>query len=177
MKKNNNKKRVRNKNNKEAENKTEIKSFLIILFIVIGFILIFFLIILGLSALGVFEEGYTKPTTENSEISYDEILIGNVFNKPENSYYVLFDTFLDETNNVYINYLITSKEYDNKIYKVDMSNPNNKKYLSNESNKKATKVSDLKINGITLIKITNKKITQYLTGSNEIEKHLENLSK
>lgn len=171
-------KRKRERNNKnKVEEKNDLKTFLITLGVVVGFVLVFYLISLGLSTLGVFEAGYVAPTKGVSEISYDEILIGNVFNKPEKSYYVVFDTYSDETNNVYVNYLVTSKEYDEKIYIVDMANPNNSPYKSNEPNKNATKASELKINDITLIKVSNGKILEYHVGDAEVEKRLKNLSK
>ena len=54
-----------------------------------------------------------------------------------------------------------------------MSDLNNNKYASEESNPKVQKVEDLKINGITLIKIQKGKNVKYITGSEEIEKYLK----
>ena len=50
-----------------------------------------------------------------------------------------------------------------------MSIKENAKYKGETANKKATKVSELSINDITLIKISNGKITTYLVGNEEIE--------
>lgn len=178
MQKNYKKKRER-KNKQEIINKKEnnIKTLIITSSGVIAFILLFYLANLGLTKLGAFEEGYTKPVAEEKEISYEEILAGNVFNRPYNTYYCLFDTYGDLTNNVYIEYLLSSKEYKNKIYKVDLSSPMNKTIVSEEINKKATKPSELKINNITLIKIEKGKISTYLVGDTKITTYLENLSK
>jgi len=173
-------KKKRERKNKTAEiteEKIQIKTTIITIVSVLLFIGIFYGLNLGLTALGVYEEGYIPPIKAATEISYDEILVGNVFNKPQQTYYVLFDTFGDQTNNVYIEYLISSKEYENKIYKVDMSNPMNKTAISTESNKKATKASELKINGTTLIKIVSGKILGYTTGEDEIISYLEKLAK
>ena len=52
-----------------------------------------------------------------------------------------------------------------------MSLKENSKYAGEEANKKATKVSELSINDINLIKITNGRISEYYVGSEEIEGH------
>lgn len=173
----------RYKNKRERKNKIEttnengLKTIIITASSVVLFIGLFYGLNLILTKMGAFEEGYTKPIKTAAEINYDEILYGNVFNKPEKTYYVIFDTYGDLTNNVYIEYLISSKEYSNKIYKVDLSNPMNKNINSDKSNKKASKPSELEINDTTLIKISSGKITNYIIGDEKIESYLEKLSK
>ena len=54
-----------------------------------------------------------------------------------------------------------------------MSKPENAKYLSKEENKDAKEVNDLKINGITLIKVSNGKIATYVSGIDKIEEYLK----
>jgi hypothetical protein len=54
-----------------------------------------------------------------------------------------------------------------------MNDLNNSKYKNEESNPKAQKVEDLKINDITLIKITKGKNVKYITGSENIEEFLK----
>ena len=54
-----------------------------------------------------------------------------------------------------------------------MSIPENAKYAGEKSNKKATKPSELQINGITLIKIKNGRIVDYIEGSDKIEEYLK----
>ena len=58
------------------------------------------------------------------------------------------------------------------VYKVDMSKEENSKYKSESANKNAKNVSELKINDITLIKITNGKISSYIIGRESIEEYL-----
>ena len=53
-----------------------------------------------------------------------------------------------------------------------MGQNENKKFISEEENKKATEPSELKINGITLIKIVKGKIDKYISGSEAIEEYL-----
>lgn len=140
---------------------------------VVGVFLFFglmYLCVLGLNKIGAFEEGYKKPDTK-TEFSYEKIMIGNVFNRSEKSYYVLFDNYKNYMVNNYIDSLI--KDSDEVVYKVDMSLSENASHISDESNKGASNSEELKINDITLIKISNGKIVKYLTGSDEIESYLE----
>jgi hypothetical protein len=53
-----------------------------------------------------------------------------------------------------------------------MGQNENKKFLSDEENKNAKTASELKIKGITLIKINKGKIEKYISGSEDIEKFL-----
>ena len=98
-------------------------------------------------------------------------MIGNVFNRDEKNYLVLFDNYKNYKVNSYINSLI--KNSDETVYKVDMSLSENASHISDESNKNATSSEELRINDVTLIKISKGKIVKYLTGSEEIESYLE----
>ena len=152
---------------KEKENyiKNTIKS-------VCGVIIFFgcaYLIVLGMEKLGVFEAGYTAPNKEDAQVSYEYISPGMVFNRPEKTYYVMFDDYTNNfTYDVFIDGLLAN-EKDYRVYKVDMSKDGNGKYYSEESNPNPTNPNELKINGKTLIKITNGKVAQYLEGSEAIE--------
>ncbi len=140
---------------------------------VIGVFLFFglmYLCVLGLSKIGAFEEGYTKPETK-TEFDYEKIMIGNVFNRKEKTYYVLFDNYKNYKTDSYINSLID--DMDEVVYKVDMSLSENSSHISDESNKNASSSDEIKINDITLIKISNGKIVKYLTGIEEIESYLD----
>ncbi len=94
-------------------------------------------------------------------------MIGETFNRPDKEYLVLFDTFGDKTNDVYVKYL-TEKYTALNIYYVDMSSAPNSKYASETSNPNAKNVSELKINGITLVKIKGGRITKYITGNDPV---------
>ncbi len=163
-------KRQRNKYNPELSNEDSVKSFGITLGCVLVFMGLLYLGALGLEKIGVFEEGYTAPIKDEVAFDYEYIPIGTVFNRNEKNYYVLFDNFDSFKTDNYVNYLL-SKE-DLNTYKVDMSKKENSKYISDEANKKATNPNELKINDITLIRISNKKITSYITGSESIEEYL-----
>ena len=158
-------KRERNKNKQEETVQSQVKSFLITLGIVVAFIGVLYLGVLGLKALGVFEAGYTKPI-KNTEISYEYILIGTVFNRNENDYYVIFDDF-EKDLHANISNIVGNKKL--PVYKVDMSKSENALFKSDTSNPNAKDASELKINDVTVIRIKNKKIAEYITGAENIE--------
>ncbi len=150
---------------KEAYIKNTIKS-------VCGVIIFFgcaYLIVLGMEKLGIFEACDTAPDKEYAQVSYEFISTGMVFNRPEKTYYVVFDDYTDSfVQNVYIDTLLQNpKEY--RLYKVDLSKDGNGKVRSEESNPNPSDPTELKINGLTLIKITNGKVAQYLEGEEAIE--------
>ena len=163
-------KRERNKVDYTMTETDGFKKFFIILGSVLVFIGVLYLGVLGLEKLGVFEEGYTKPSTGATEISDEYIMIGTVFNRPEKEYLVLFDDY-SKNLNPYINTL--AENNDLRAYKVDMSKPENSKYNSEEENNNPKKDSDLKINDLTLIKISNGKVSKYIVGADKIEEYLK----
>lgn len=168
-------KSVKREKNKTVERtaKDEAKSFAGTLIGVLVFLGVCYLGVLGMQALGVFDKGYIAPDKGETEISHEFISIGTVFNRDLDTYYVLFDNYeSDYTKDAYINYLV-DYELKDKVYKVDMNDLNNSKYKSDEANTKAQKVEDLKINDITLIKISKGKNVKYITGSEKIEEFLK----
>ena len=48
----------------------------------------------------------------------------------------------------------------------------NKKYASDESNKEAKEASDLRIDGVTLIRVKDGKLDKYLDGKDDVVKYL-----
>ena len=162
--------RKRNKNKIETDSKDEMKKNILNAFFIVLFIVLVYLGLLGLESTGLFDPGYTKPEN-NVQISDTNILIGEVFNRNETEYLVLFDK-LDKNGNAYIRSLL-SNEKDTKVYYVDMNDGFNKKYISEESNANATNSNELKINDITLIKIQNGSIKNYIVGEENIEEYLK----
>ena len=162
-------KRERNKYNPSEEEglKSNIK-------VVVGAIIFFglmYLLALGLGKLGLFEAGYTAPQGDTTT-DYEYIPIGTVFNRSESEYFVLFDDYSTKISyDVYIETLANNSK--TKVYKVDMGKKANAKYKGEKANPKATRAEDLSINGITLIKITNGKIRDYVQGSDKIEEYLK----
>lgn len=139
---------------------------------VLVFLLVCYLLVLGMEKLGLFEQGYTAPVKGETEIDYEYIPVGTVFNRTEKEYFVLFDNYDGKNQDVYVNYILDSDDK-KVVYKVDMSLKENEKYKSEQSNPKAKNPTELKINDITLIKIKNGKIEKYVTGSEKIEEYLK----
>lgn len=164
------KRQKRERKNNNQGNNNELKSSIYTVVGVLLFIGVIYLGVIGLEKLGVFEPGYTKTVKEPSEIDYEYIPIGTVFNRKENTYYVLFDNYETNKSDAYINTLVNNLK--DRVYKVDMSKNENAKFISDKENAKATKVNDLKINGITLIKINKGKVVKYISGSENIEEYL-----
>ena len=160
-------KRERNKNKNVVSDEIKIKSFLINLASVLLFIGLVYLGTLGLKALGVFDPGYTKPTKEATKIDYEYILAGTVFDRTEKEYYVIFDDY-DKNEYKYTNSLVKDGAKI-PVYKVDLSKAENSSCISEESNPNAKNASELKINDITLIRITKGKISKYIVGNEKIE--------
>lgn len=111
----------------------------------------------------------------NAEIQYVEILAGETFDQKSNDYFVLFyDKVSDNTNN-YSN-IVTN--YNNRTDKKDMFIVNlseglNKKFISSsDDNDDVTDISNLKVNGPTLIHIVDGKVEHYITEN--IEEFLNN---
>lgn len=164
------KKRERNKI--EVTKQDEAKSILKTIAMVLVFLGVMYLMMMGLEKIGVFEKGYSAPTHDTS-LDYEYINIGTVFNRSDKTYYVLFDDYSTNISyNTYVDKVISTKLSD-PVYKVDMGKEMNSKFKSEESNKDATNSNELKINGITLIKINNGRIDMYLTGNEEIEEYIE----
>lgn len=166
-------KRDKNKNNFEREEYSEFNSVLKTTLVVLISVGILYLGVLGMNKLGVFEKGYTKPVKEETAIDYEFIDIGTIFNRDEKTYYVLFDNYESIlTSDTYINNLI-GKQNDHKVYKVNMSLQANAKYINENENTKVQDVKDLRINGITLMKVSNGKNVKYISGSDKIEEYLK----
>ena len=164
-------KRERNKFNPTMNTNDSIRNFGMTLLYVALFLGVFGLLVFGMNKMGVFQRRYEAPAKEEAKIDYENIPIGTVFNRAEKEYYVLFDNYRSNvTSDQYINQLL--KDSSIRVYKVDMNKKANAKFIGEQANKKASKASDLSINDITLIKISNGRISSYFVGSEEIEKHL-----
>lgn len=165
-------KRERNKNKTEETSIDQVKSFGKTLLGVAIFLGLMYLCTIGMQKVGVFEAGYTAPTKEETKFDYENIPASTVFTRSEKTYYVLFDNYKDNySSDSYINTLVSKSK--TRVYKVNMSLKENESIKGKEANKKATKASELSINDITLIKITNGRIADYIVGSKKIEEYLK----
>ena len=117
-----------------------------------------------------------KKTTETTNISYDEILLGRSFSMEDGEYLVLY---YDKDNSDLSSEMSSAlSTYNNKdshlnVYTVDMSDALNSSFTSDEANHDAKDVSEMKISGPTLIKFNNNKIDDYIEGKEEITEYLK----
>ncbi len=176
-----NRKQRRIKNVKKSNKKvevpqvdSEVKSFIKIVLGVALIVVIVFGATILMNNLGVFDEGYTKPDRGETAISYETATIGTMFNRPEEEYYLIFDEYTENPNQYLtsILYRYSSEEDKLPIYQIDMNDGFNTKYIGEQGNPSAQKVEDVKINGITLIKISDGKNVKYIEGIENIENEL-----
>ncbi len=158
-----------------TEEQKEIKKFIYVLLGVI-------LIVIGIY---FFTKAFvTKDLFKDTDIPYqtgsvnDSVLIvGTLLNRPEKEYYVIAYSSTD-TNMAYYNSMMSKymeEEDAQKIYFLDLDNALNKEYVAEEesnASKTFTKIEDLKLGNLTLLKIKNGKVNKMLLGEEEIKKEL-----
>ena len=114
-----------------------------------------------------FEE--KEEEIENNLVS-NTILASETFKQQEEEYYVYFYDYNDEDSD--ISSIVSSKLSASKVYKVDTSSALNNNYVSEESNKSAKNLSELKVKSPTVIKVTSETISAYYE-DDEIKNNLK----
>ena len=174
-----NKKIVDNK--KKIENVSDgldediVKKIYLVLAIVVFFCLFYILTIYITNKNS--DDNSTNNDSETSEvsISYENIIAGRSFSMGEEEYLVLYYDKTDEELSSTVLDIIDSysqKEDKLKMYIVDMHDALNSSYSSDESNTHPTNATEIKINGPTLIKFSNKEVSLYLEGTDNISDYL-----
>lgn len=155
--------------NKINSDTNEIKNLLIITFIILA-------ISVGLYFLT--DKTLNKKKEEEktpAEISYSEILVGTMFSRPYNEYYVLAykqdDENADSLDDLFTKY--DEKDEALKIYYIDLGNPFNASALSDTANKKPEKPEEVKIKDQALFLIKDGKVTKFYEKISDIEKALK----
>ena len=140
--------------NYESNDTKEIKSLIIITVVVV-------VIAVGLFFLTNYLNN--KKTSNNTKIDYNTCIVGNMFNRPYNEYYVFLYSSTDKNASTYKGLITSYKDKDDalKIYYVDMNDKFNAAYLSESSNKKPTDVNEVKIKESALILIKDGKVEKY----------------
>ena len=155
--------------NYQNEDTKEIKTLIIIVLIIIA-------VALGLYF--ITEKALDKKNAPaelpEAVISYTETIIGEMFNKPENEYYVLAYSSEDDNAAQYETLLsnYNKKEKALTTYHIDLSKKFNSTALSDKSNPKPTKATDVAIKDVALILIKDGKVTKYYETIETIEKAL-----
>lgn len=171
------KKSIESKKNNDKVNLEE--NWLNKLFVSVGvicFLGLFYLLTLHITNKNSPTNNVSDDTSSDVSISYDEIILGRSLSIDDSEYLVIcYDKSNDEISSIYSSLVSTykSKEDHLNIYTVDMSSSFNKSYVtSDESNKSPSDVSDMLINGPTLMKVSEKKVVDYIEGENDITDYL-----
>lgn len=154
---------------KDEEYIQSTKSILITLGIVLVVFLLFYFLTVAINNKNR-KLNTKEKEKEEIQIQYYEILGDNVFTKSPKEYYVLLYDF-EDPEAVYLDYLFNLYAgYEGQyIYKVNLGNKMNEKFVtSDKSNSKASKASELKVKGTTLIKIKNGKNVEYTEGNAQV---------
>ena len=118
-----------------------------------------------------------KPTKKNdSTISYSEIMVGRSFDMPEEEYYVLYYDRSDEELLSSFSTLVSDYRGNPEslaIYTADMSDAINKGYSGDKSNWGPKNISELVIDGPTLIHFKKGKVKEYFEGKKDILSQLQ----
>lgn len=127
---------------------------------------------------------YRNKTPEvETEIQQVEILMGETFEKKDSDYIIVYYDFNDKMHSGLYSMLVenyNAYKKDVPMYKVNLSTNFSKKYLVQEgeiSNTNPTALSNLKINGATLIRIKDKKVINYIEGKDNIKNYIDELMK
>lgn len=140
---------------------------------VLLFLLAFYFLTIHITNKNKSEENKEEKT--ETTVSSSKIILGRSLSMNKKEYLVLFyDTSDEETNNTYSELYSNYKaKNEMSIYYVDMSSAFNKKYVTDgESNKNPTTESELSINGPTLIRVSDKKVVDYVEGQDSISEYL-----
>ena len=117
-----------------------------------------------------------EETQEEVYVDNNTIMLGQLLDQSNDDYYVLIydvndkNTIIPTWKSVY-----ESKENPLTVYVVDSKKKFNAKYIVEKgSNSNATKLDELKVVSPTLIRITNKKISEYVEGEDNIVSKFKN---
>ena len=161
--------RIRQKD-KVSEDVLKVRSLIILLVIVV-------LVSVGLYFLTdtmIKKEANKNNEEVSTEINYDIATIGTMFNRIESEYYVLL--YSNEEDGSDLNSVLDSyRSSDNyvKTYYVDLDNKFNSSVLGSELEKTPKSSEEVKVNGATLYKMVEGKVTECISGIEEITKKLE----
>lgn len=161
------KKNVDNQQNKESIlQRGEIKNLIILVLIIVAIFFIFY----GITAIIDPGNKPKDPEIVEETIQYNEIMVGQILNRSDESYYVLVVNKENEYNGLYESYLdmYVSKNKDGNYYTVDLNNAFNQKYRGDSTLVKGNDISSFKFSDTTLLKIKNQKIDKVYAEKDEI---------
>ena len=148
---------------------------------VFKFIIIIVVLVLVIGGIYLITDKYIEKGSRNTTtgtVNYDKATIGTMLNRPYDEYYVIIYDSKSHEASYYSSLINKYKENEDalKVYFIDLNNELNRKYYNvnndNISNKSAKSISELDLGDITLIKILNKEINDYIDDITNIEKIL-----
>ena len=155
------KKEGRSLDKEKLTESNQIKKYLLNIFVIVGVFAIIYLV----SALFITKElnWFNKDSSEEKENGgvSNAILASAIFKQSEEEYYVYFYDFNEDEKDSKITNLVNSNLINDKVYKVNTKSAMNANYISEESNKNAKNLSELKVVSPTLIKISGDTIVEY----------------
>jgi len=140
---------------------TKLIKTIILLLIIIGAIYLISIVFITKEV-----DWFDKEEETQQENVTNSILASRIFEQSEETYYVYFYNFEKEDKNLTSS--IATKITEEPVYKVDTNSVLNSKYVSEESNKNAKTLDELKVKAPTLIKISGDTITEYREGTDSI---------
>lgn len=157
----------------KTEEQKEIIKFIIILVVVVTLVVgIYFFTKKFVTK----DEEKQDNQTVTGTVNYNVTIIGELLNRPYDEYYaIIYDSTSNDAGKyqgIYSKFT-TSEKSTTKMYYIDLSNKLNASYYSkDETNPKATSISELKLGDFTLIKVKKGKIVKYLEDEKEVKKEL-----
>lgn len=102
------------------------------------------------------EKKAESSDTEQIEINYDKLIIGNMFNRPYDEYYVIIYDAKSNDSSLISAIISKYKEQSDsiKIYFADLNSPLNTKYYDAKNINITKDLNNLKVGDVTLLKIT-----------------------
>lgn len=152
-----------------SETANEIKKYIIVLVSIIAvFIGLYFL-----TGKLIVKDLVEETDDTKVEISYTEIVMGSLLNRPEEKYYVVaYNTKTDENGLAYTIASYRGKTTKETVYSVDLSNKFNSSYYEKDysSTEIPTSLDNLKVGDYTLFTIEKGIITKVVNGFENVEK-------
>ena len=165
------KKRKKIEKNNMKSNDNELLKLIKLVIIISIIFLMFYIITIFINK----EEEVLKP---KATIQYDEILMGNILNQPNDTYYVFIKDIDDSKIMVYNAYINNYLGLDDakRVYTTTIDNPLNNQFIGDKVVIKVKDVKDLRFKETSLVKVEKGKITEYYE-KDEVEDILIKLSK
>lgn len=139
--------------------------FIIIIIIVVLLVPLYFITTL------VIDNNKEEKVVEKTPVTIqsEKILVGQLLNRPNESYYVIAYKKDNKMITLFNNYINDYKNNEDhlEVYKIDLDDGLNKGYIKEETNI-TDNLKDLKISDTTLFKIVDGKIDNYYVGNENV---------